>query len=211
MNATENEVRTALTTLQNAVSGLRENGSSVPVVNKTELRNLYNSNKDKRQGNYTQESWNVFTSALNNANTIIEKTDATEDEVRIALTSLHSAISGLRENESSVQVVNKTELRNLYNSNKDKRQGNYTQASWNVFTSALNNANTIIEKTDATENEVRTALTNLQNAVSGLQENTSTHTADKCNIKGTESVGKILRVQVKDSDGEVINKNLTYQ
>ena len=39
----------------------------------------------------------------------------------------------------------------------------------------------------------------------------STGTIAKCSITGTERVGKILRVQVKDSDGKVVKKDLNYK
>ena len=142
----------------------------VVVVNKSDLQALYNLNKDKTKGNYTDASWNIFQTALSGANSILAKTSATQTEVDAAKSTLQSAISGLAEN--APVVASKTELEGLYNLNKDKTKGNYTDASWNVFETALSNANSIIANTDATQAEVDAAKTNLQSAINGLVENT---------------------------------------
>ena len=166
-DATQAEVDAAKSNLQTAINGLAENA---PVVaSKTDLEALYDVNKGKTKGNYTDASWNIFQTALSEANTILAKADATQAEVDAAKSSLQTAISGLAEN--APVVANKTDLQALYNGNKDKTKGNYTDASWNTFQTALSEANSILAKADATQAEVDTAKTNLQTAISGLAEN----------------------------------------
>ena len=133
-------------------------------VDKATLQSLYNANKDKTQGNYTTATWTTVINALSNAKTIIDKTSATTTEIDSAYTALSSAINGL---------ADKSALQGLYNSNKNKVQGNYTITTWTTLTSALANAKTIIDKTDATQTEIDAAYSVLNTAINGLISETS--------------------------------------
>ncbi|MDU4937208.1 MAG: glycoside hydrolase family 2 TIM barrel-domain containing protein [Clostridium sp.] len=137
------------------------------VADKSELENLYNANKDKEQGNYTDESWAKFVEALENAKEVLDNTEATQEEVNTAKSALEKAISGLSEKE---EVVDKSELENLYNENKDKEQGNYTDESWAAFVKALENAKEVLDNTEATQEEVNTAKSELENTILALDE-----------------------------------------
>lgn len=66
-----------------------------PQVDKTNLRNLYNNNLNKEESKYTVESFSVFNNALQNANAILNKENATQNEVDSAYQTLNNAISGL--------------------------------------------------------------------------------------------------------------------
>ena len=66
------------------------------------------------------------------------------------------------------QQVDKSNLRNLYNSNSNKEESKYTPETFSVFSAALQNANTILNKENATQNEVDTAYESLNNAITGL-------------------------------------------
>lgn|GEM_PF-6832968 len=70
-------------------------------------------------------------------------------------------------------AVSKDELSALYNAHKDDEQGSYTDASWEVLTAALNNAKTVIDNENATQDTVNLAKTNLSNAINGLEEGTN--------------------------------------
>ena len=69
--------------------------------------------------------------------------------------------------------ADKSELTKLYDNHKNDNQGSYTNASWDVFTATLNNAKTVIDNEKATQDAVDLAKTNLNNAISGLEEITS--------------------------------------
>lgn len=64
--------------------------------------------------------------------------------------------------------VDKTKLQDLYNEKKDLTQGNYTDNTWASFTQALKAAEEVLKNENATEEEVATAMNNLQNASEGL-------------------------------------------
>ena len=135
------------------------------VVDKTGLEALVNANKDKVESDYTEESWTPFATAMTKAEAILAKADATEQEVADAVAALTAAVAGL---EGKAVPVDKTGLEALVNANKDKVESYYTAESWATFASALTNAKAILNKEDATAQEVADATAALQTAAAGL-------------------------------------------
>ena len=136
------------------------------IVDKSDLDTLYQANKDKVQGDYTDESWQVFTDALNTAKAVLDDANATQNEADAAWQGLKDAVEGLV-TETPV-VVDKSDLDTLYQANKDKVQGDYTDESWQVFTDALNTAKAVLNDPNATQDEVDAAWQGLKDAVEGL-------------------------------------------
>lgn len=75
-----------------------------PVVNKEALQNLVNQVKNTEKGNYTDESWNAFSGALNNANTVLANSNATQQEVDTATQALQQGFDNLQEKEVTPPV-----------------------------------------------------------------------------------------------------------
>lgn len=157
--ASQEEVDAAKKALDEAVTGL---------VSIKALRDYYNANKDKTSENYTEESFAAYTEALNAAAEILEKADASQEEVDQALEALKAAVAGLDEKEPA--AVNKEILQNLYDSYAKMEQGDYTDESWQALQDALDAANAVLEKADATQAEVDEAYSVLKAAADGLQE-----------------------------------------
>ena len=157
--ASQEEVDAAKKALDEAVTGL---------VSIKALRDYYNANKDKTSENYTEESFAAYTKALNAAAEILEKADASQEEVDQALEALKAAVAGLDEKEPA--AVNKEILQNLYDSYAKMEQGDYTDESWQALQDALDAANAVLEKADATQAEVDEAYSALKAAADGLQE-----------------------------------------
>jgi len=63
---------------------------------KTALRAKIAAVKDTQKGNYTNDSWNAFQSALNAAQAVEANAAATHDEIDSALNALNAAVAGLR-------------------------------------------------------------------------------------------------------------------
>lgn len=139
-------------------------------VDKTELQNLVNNVKDTAKGNFTDESFADFKIALDKADSILVDDEATQIQVNQAKNDLQSAFDNLVENAIK---VDKSQLEQLVNSVKDTVQGNYTDESYNNFTTKLANANTVLANPDATQDEVDTAKSNLQTAFDNLVEKTN--------------------------------------
>lgn len=65
-------------------------------VDKSKLIEFYNAYKNKTQGRYTNYTWSIFVSALNNAEEKINKEDVSQEEIEDAYKELKSAIDGLK-------------------------------------------------------------------------------------------------------------------
>ncbi|GAA0076062.1 hypothetical protein UT300005_04400 [Clostridium sp. CTA-5] len=147
-------------------------GKSQDVIklNKSNLQALYNDNKDKLKGNYTDETWNLFINSLNQAKDILDRDDITQPDVNNALSNLQTAISNLKEETHDVIKPNKSNLQALYSNNKYKLKDNYTDETWNLFINSLNQAKDILDRDDITQSDIDNALANLQTAISNLKE-----------------------------------------
>lgn len=89
------EVDAALAALKDAVAGLEEKPDVE--VSKDALQNLYDQYKDTEQGSYTDESYEAFTEALENAAAVLADENASQTEVDHAFNTLNSAAEALTE------------------------------------------------------------------------------------------------------------------
>ncbi len=94
-NATEAEIEAAITSMETAIAGLE----SPQTVDKTELTAEIGKYENLEQGNYTDESWNTFQTALNAAKEVAADANATAEQVAMALAALKSAAEGLTEKQ----------------------------------------------------------------------------------------------------------------
>lgn len=134
------------------------------------LKDLIAEYEKLEQGNYTDESWKTFTDALAAAKATAEKSDVTAEEIDSAMDDLRAAYNGL---EVPAGTVDTGKLKALVEQcSKLTEQGNYTYDSWNKFMLALEAAKEVLEKTDATQEEVDQAYEALQTAYDGLAEYT---------------------------------------
>ena len=188
-------------------------------IDKSELQEVYDDNKDKIKGNYTDDSWKTFTGALKNAEEILAKVDATQEEVDEAKVVLEAAINGLVEKATE---VNKSELQEVYDDNKEKIKGNYTDDSWKAFTGALKNAEEILAKVDATQEEVDTAKGALEDAIKNLKEKSDEINTDKLEekiskVEGlnksdyTEESWSVLKKALSAAKELLNNSNITQE
>ena len=70
-------------------------------VDKSSLQSLYDLHKDDTQGKYTTYTWNIFTAALSNAQSVLENMYASQSNVDNAYNVLNTAISSLKRYSSS--------------------------------------------------------------------------------------------------------------
>ncbi|MDR1801779.1 MAG: FIVAR domain-containing protein [Lachnospiraceae bacterium] len=159
--ATQAEVDSAKNALQDAIDALEEKPEP---TDKTLLQSLYDAHKDDVQGNYTDDSWNDFEDALTEAKDLLDNTSATQVEIDAAKDALNNAISAL------TLKVDKTALQSLYDSNKAKQQGNYTNDTWATFTDALQHAKAILDNGNVTQSQINASKSYLDSAIAGLKE-----------------------------------------
>ena len=115
-----------------------------------------NKNKDE----YTEESWTSFETALNEAKSVFANENASQDAVDQACASLSKA--GL------TVKVNKPELKELIDQVQDKKSEDYTDASWDAFETALEEAKTVFENEASTSEQISQAYRKLNEAINGL-------------------------------------------
>lgn len=141
--------------------------TSKPKVNKSALEALYTSVKGTKKGDYTDNTWNAFQTALNNANKVLNDSKATQKQVDSAKNTLDSAYKGLK--KKPAPTVNKAELQALYNQVKSTAKGDFTEGSWNNFQTALSNAKKVLDDSKASQTQVNNAKNSLDSAFKGLQ------------------------------------------
>lgn len=178
--ATQDQVDAALVALNNALDGLERAGEPEPepedpVIDTEELEQLIEEAKDYSADDYTDASFAALTSAVSAAEAVLEDANATEEDVATALESIQSAIDNLDPAEPTEapvddeeEVVNTTDLKELVDKANDFASKNYTEDSFATLTSALANAEDILENSDATQEEVNAALAELQAAIDEL-------------------------------------------
>ncbi|MGG7097961.1 Ig-like domain-containing protein [Clostridium sardiniense] len=140
-----------------------------PVVNKDALKELIEKNKDKNEDKYTEESFKKFKDALSKGENVLNKENATQEEVENAIEELELAIKGLIEKPTDEKpVVNKNVLKELIEKNKDKNEEKYTEESFKKFKDTLSKGENVLNKENATQEEVDNAIEELELAIKGL-------------------------------------------
>lgn len=165
-------------------------------VDKSELAGLYNTNKNKTQGNYTDASWKVFQDALALVETTLNNEEATEAEVQAAVDAMKAALDGLTlkgDTTALQKVIDKAKSLdlNLYVDDKEAKD---------AFAEALNAAEALLKNTEATQPEVDEALKKLADAMTALRLR-----ADKENLnKWLEDLKSIDLSQYTEESAAVV-------
>ena len=154
--------------LRTAIDGLKVK------VDKSELQSLITKAKDKKEAEYTADSWKVFAEALANAENELKSDKSTPETVKAAQDTLSEAIKGL----APKKQVDKSELQKLIAEATGKEEAGYTPESWAAFTTALGTANEVNGNKDATQEVVDQACESLRTAMTGL-----TAKADKTQLQ----------------------------
>ncbi|MBN1055552.1 sugar-binding protein [Clostridium botulinum] len=166
-------------------------------VDKSSLIAIYDHNKDKVKGTFTDETWNTFLQSLNHAKNILDKDDATQLDINNALSNLQTSINNLKDKPNNIVKVDKSNLIAIYNHNKDNVKGTFTDETWNTFLQSLNQAKNILDRDDATQLDINNALSNLQTSINNLKDKPNNivkvdksnliaiYNHNKDNVKGT--------------------------
>ncbi|WP_252234207.1 transglutaminase domain-containing protein [Clostridium sp. CMCC3676] len=139
-------------------------------VDKSNLITIYNHNKDKINGTFTDETWNTFLQSLNQAKNILDIDDTTQLDINNALSNLQTSINNLKDKPKNIVKVDKSNLIAIYNHNKDKVKGIFTDETWNTFLQSLNQAKNILDRDDITQLNINNALSNLQTSINNLKD-----------------------------------------
>ena len=135
-------------------------------VDKSELQELYNEYLTLNEANYTTESWVTFANAMADTKVVLDRADATQEEVNNIKTILQNAKNSLVE---VVIKTNKTALAIAIEMAENASLENVVPAVVEEFNAALENAQTIYVNDNATQEEVDNAFTRLASVMHMLE------------------------------------------
>ena len=181
-SATQVEVNNAFDRLANAMHML-----DFKQGDKTALKAFIDKVTGLDSSKYTETTWTQFNDALTVANGVYEDVNAMQPEVNEAYTNLVTAFLNLR------LIPDKSLLEDLINQAEGLNVANYTKASFDGLTKALNEAKVVFENPNASQVEVDNAKAVLEKAIAELQ----TVTTDSA-IKTPVNNGNITSVKTGD-------------
>ncbi|MBT2762022.1 Ig-like domain-containing protein, partial [Paenibacillus sp. ISL-20] len=129
-------------------------------VDKTVLEAKVSEAQAHNEKEYTSESWQVMQEELTAAQAVLNKPDATQQEVDEALAKLEEALDKL----VRVTPVDKSKLETKVTEAQALTEKEYTSESWQVMQEELTAAQAVLNKPDATQQEVDEALAKLEEA-----------------------------------------------
>ena len=137
-------------------------------VDKSVLEEIITAADILKETDYTEESWQNFVSAFNEAKQVAAQNDATQAEVDLAVSLLNAGIDALVE-KTDVTDVNKDALSIAIEMAETADLENVVPAVVSEFNEALANAKEVYAKTNATLSEVNSAFDRLANAMQMLE------------------------------------------
>ena len=163
--ATQEEVNNAFDRLANAMHML-----DFVKGDKTALKTFIDDVTGLDSSKYSTDTWAAFEKELNEANVVYNDDNAMQEEVNNAYKELVTAFLNLR------LIPDKSLLEDLINQANGLDSANYTKASFDGLTKALNEAKAVYENPNATQKEVDSAKATLEKAIAGLQTVTTDNT-----------------------------------
>ena len=140
----------------------------VRLGDKGALTALINAVKSLKQADYTAASWTALQTALAEAEEIVKSSDASQPDVDAVKSKLESKKNAL------VKLGDKKDLNEAIAAAETLNEDDYLSDTWTLLQEALAAAKRTAADTEATEEDVRTAETLLQEAVDALEKITYT-------------------------------------
>ncbi|MRH31663.1 DUF1542 domain-containing protein [Limosilactobacillus reuteri] len=185
-NATQTEVDNALTTINNAKDAL--NGDAKKAASKEALQKAVDEaptvkSDDAAYYNGSDEAKTAYDKAVSAGQTVLADPDATATQITDALNAINTAKGNLKGEATDKSVLQKV----VDNSATVKESNNYTNADETqktAYDSAVTSAQTVLNKTNATQAEVNQALQDLETANNNLNGDAKTEAANKAALEG---------------------------
>ena len=146
---------------------------------KTALKAFIDKVSGLEAAKYTEATWTLFNDALTAAASVYEDENTMQEEVNNAYNELVTAFLKLR------LIPDKSLLEDLINQANGLNSANYTKATFDGLTKALNEAKTVFNNPNATQVEVDNAKAELEKAMADLQ---------------TVTVDNTIKAQVNNGD-----------
>lgn len=145
-----------------------ETGKAYIEADRNALKKAVETKPEHEEGYYTEDSYKAYKDALDDAKTLLEGAELTQEEADRAAQNIYDAIDGLVA-KGEIPVVDKQQLKKTFDIAKDLDLTNYTEESVNVFKKALARAENVLADKNATQSDVDDALAQLQNAINNLK------------------------------------------
>ena len=130
---------------------------------KTVLKAFIDKVSGLEAAKYTEATWTPFNEALTAATSVYEDENAMQEEVNNAYNELVTTFLKLR------LIPDKSLLEDLINQANGLNSANYTKATFDGLTKALNEAKVVFANPNATQKEVDNAKAKLEKAMANLQ------------------------------------------
>ena len=184
-NATQTEVDNALTTINNAKDAL--NGDAKKAASKEALQKAVDEaptvkSDDAAYYNGSDEAKAAYDKAISDGQTVLDNSDATATQITDALNAINTAKGNLKGEATDKSVLQKV----VDNSATVKESNNYTNADETqktAYDNAVTAAQTVLDKTNATQAEVNQALQDLETANNNLNGDAKTEAANKAALE----------------------------
>ncbi|OYS59094.1 YSIRK signal domain/LPXTG anchor domain surface protein [Limosilactobacillus reuteri] len=184
-NATQTEVDNALTTINNAKDAL--NGDAKKAASKEALQKAVAEaptvkSDDAAYYNGSDEAKAAYDKAISDGQTVLDNSDATATQITDALNAINTAKGNLKGEATDKSVLQKV----VDNSATVKESNNYTNADETqktAYDNAVTAAQTVLDKTNATQAEVNQALQDLETANNNLNGDAKTEVANKAALE----------------------------
>lgn len=135
-------------------------------IDVTKLEEALKEAEKLNKSDYTKKSWEKLDDAIKSAQNLLSDEQKTQEEVDATLKKLNEAMNEL---EKKQKDVDKSTLEKEVKQAEKLNEADYTKDSWDKFQAVLKSAQTILAKENATEKEVKEALTALKNSVKELK------------------------------------------
>lgn len=202
--ASQSDINEAASQLKQAIDLLAER------ANVAELNTLIQECLKLNKDDYTKDSWDKFTEALENAKNIVaDNSNITQSQADEVYDLLVEAKKSLKE------ATDKSALDNAIKEAEKLDSSKYTKESWEQLQKALDNARTVYANEKATQKEADSALNNLKKAYNSLvmkpnpdqpetpDETDKTYVKDEVTINTKTDLGDV-KLMVKHYSNEML-------
>ncbi|MBM6971913.1 FIVAR domain-containing protein [Mordavella massiliensis] len=181
---------------------LTKEGTDTPSVDKSILEEKLNEARefDNSDGKYTEESFQALETAIEEAQGVYDKEDAEQTEIDQQVEKLQAAIEGLKESGTSQPGEDKEALEDWISIAGSYLENDYTHESYAKLQEAVTKAESVLEDSQATKEQIQEACDAIEAAIQGLKP------AD--NPVYCES--KIIRIKVVDQNGDRITEDIPF-
>lgn len=165
-NLTQMEVNKGTDALKIAIEQLEKR----PDVQKEALEQLISTAKQKKESDYTPDSWQSLQDAMQKAKAVFDDPEANQEKVDQTLAELNAAIDSLQEAFS----IDPSKLETLLEATKSLQEENYTSSSWKRLQDVIDRANALLEKTDKTQEEIDQMVDEIRSSYQSLVKKADT-------------------------------------